>query len=475
MNTGGQSHLSETCRTILKDVRAWICDTFPERQIYIRSEGRVQFFTFGPLMQAVMALAGVGFLGWVAFASVNVIFKDRIISAKEKHYHDMQAAYENRVADLEHSYDEVNTALVASDDRFRNVARELQAKQNTILRFLGATHQDGAALASMGKNSHSAKPGQPAGNADGNADDKPDITDLTNKDALRNLPPPAHKTEKTSSLQLDSVGRFAQAVFGHHGRHAMTISENTMQRHPALSRLSQQTAEVRQIGTHETQLMAQAGGVADRGIDQIDHLLKRTGINPQQFKAHLDAHRDVGGPDIPVNPAQEIGVADPGFQQAYLKASLTLDRLDELLTGMGHVPLIMPVWGKQFVFTSGYGPRIDPFNGHVSFHPGLDFAGPYGAVVRSTAPGKVIMAQFSSSYGNFVEIDHGLGIHTKYGHLSALLVKPGDKVQKGTPIGKLGSTGRSTGPHVHYEVRYNGATRNPRNFIEAGRYVLKQG
>ena len=120
---------------------AWLHETFPERQIYIRSDGRVQFFTFGPSLQATLAGLTLIFLGWVAFSTVNVIFKDRIIAAKDHRYHQMQSAYENRVADLQLSYDELNGALVSAEDKFKSTADELQTKQNTIAKFIDRKNQ----------------------------------------------------------------------------------------------------------------------------------------------------------------------------------------------------------------------------------------------------------------------------------------------------------------------------------------------
>src|ERR1700722_13467585 len=116
---------------------AWLHETFPERQIYIRSDGRVQFFTFGPSLQATLAGLTLIFLGWVAFASVNVIFKDRIIAAKDHRYQQMQGTYENRVADLQLSYDELNNALISAEDRFKATADEVEAKQKSVAKLLG--------------------------------------------------------------------------------------------------------------------------------------------------------------------------------------------------------------------------------------------------------------------------------------------------------------------------------------------------
>ena len=137
-----------------------------------------------------------------------------------------------------------------------------------------------------------------------------------------------------------------------------------------------------------------------------------------------------------------------------------------------HVPLAPPVSSASFDKSSGFGPRVDPFTRRYAFHSGVDFAGPWGSVVHSTAPGVVVFAGNRGGYGNMVEVDHGFGIHTRYGHLSTIGVRMGMRVEKGANLGRVGSTGRSTGPHVHYEVWYDDVAKNPINFIEAGRHVL---
>ncbi|MCJ9674636.1 M23 family metallopeptidase, partial [Neorhizobium sp. SHOUNA12B] len=118
--------------------------------------------------------------------------------------------------------------------------------------------------------------------------------------------------------------------------------------------------------------------------------------------------------------------------------------------------------------TSRYGNRIDPFLGRMALHAGIDFQASTGDDVKSTGSGKVISAGAASGYGNMVEIDHGQGITTRYGHMSKILVKEGDEVAAGEVIGRAGSTGRSTGPHVHYEVRRDGNPIDPVHFLNAG-------
>ena len=131
------------------------------------------------------------------------------------------------------------------------------------------------------------------------------------------------------------------------------------------------------------------------------------------------------------------------------------------------LPLKRPLQGEMET-TSGFGYRIDPFTRSMALHTGLDFRDEYGAPVRATAPGKVVTAEWSGGYGRMVEIDHGNGITTRYGHLSKILVKEGDVVDAGDLIALSGSTGRSTGPHLHYEVRRNGNAVDPMRFLNAG-------
>lgn len=476
--------------TLVERVWVWLHETFPERQVYIRSDGRVQFFTFGPTLQATMAGLSLIFLGWVAFATVNVIFKDRIIAAKDHRYQQMQSAYENRVADLQLSYDEVNGALVSAEDRFRSAADELQAKQNTIMSFLdrkqqvdatllsvgsGGTPADKAAQAPDGDTAGDSIAVQPQSSGGSDADDDDSgggASDLTvSPQAVKPQPRTAKPTHASLLDVGGAVGRIAGFLFG--PRKPSGISPEMLARHPVLKMLAAQTERVRRLSMTETALMSRTQGQVADGVQEIQAVLRHTGINPDEFAQRIQTAEGVGGPEIPLSDVHVDGIADQGFQQAYLNALAVLDQMNQLLTGMRHVPLTTPVSGPEFERTSGFGPRVDPFTGRYAFHPGVDFAGPWGATVRSTAPGTVVWAGARGSYGNMVEIDHGYGIHTRYGHLSSILVRVGAKVSKGAPVGKLGSTGRSTGPHVHYEVWYDDVVRNPSKFIEAGRYVLQ--
>ncbi len=466
--------------TLLERVWAWLHETFPERQVYVRSEGRVQFFTFGPTLQATLAGLCLIFLGWVAFATVNVIFKDRIIAAKDHRFQQTVQTYENRVADLQTSYDEVNGALVSAEDKFKSAADELQTKQNVIIDVLNRKQQVDATLSK-------ANGGGVLEGTDNGAGERPNdsveiaappsaiggggSTDITVSPQPVKPQPRGAKPTRASLLDFGgAMGRIAGAIFGH--RDSGDITPETMARHPVLKLLAAQTERVRRLSATQTVLMARTQGEVEEGVQEIRTVLRHTGINPDQFAQRLEQAKGVGGPEISLSAVHIEGISDAAFQDAYLKTSAVLEQMTELLGGMKHVPLTVPVSGPSFERTSGFGARIDPFTGRYAFHPGLDFAGPIGAIVHATAPGVVVWADARGSYGKMVEINHGYGIHTRYAHLSSILVQVGTKVWEGSPVGKLGSTGRSTGPHVHYEVWYDDVVRNPRNFIEAGRHVF---
>jgi murein DD-endopeptidase MepM/ murein hydrolase activator NlpD len=479
--------------SLLERAWAWIHRTFPERQIYIRSDGRVQFFTFGPSLQATLAGLTLIFLGWVAFATVNVIFKDRIIAAKDHRYQQMQAAYESRVADLQVSYDELNGALVGAEDRFKATADALQAKQNAISSFLSRANQVQAMVGarnapaperqqpSLAPLAHAA-PAPDAGSmdveapadVDGGSDGSTQLTVMPGPAAPQ---PRTARPVKTGFL--DDAWNKVGALFTSLSARIHTAETRPARdvpaayaQHPALRALAEQTARVARIGQNETVLMARTEGALDQGVGNLRNVLKRTGINPDSFTRKLSNNEGVGGPEIPLDQVRIEGVSDRQFTDAYLKASAVLGQLNGLSAAVDHVPLSTPVSAAAFDKSSGFGARVDPFTGRYAFHPGIDFAGPWGSVVHATAAGTVVFAGYRGGYGNMIEIDHGYGIHTRYGHLSSLNVHVGSRVGKGAGIGHVGSTGRSTGPHVHYEVWYDDVVKNPNNFIEAGRHVL---
>ena len=209
----------------------------------------------------------------------------------------------------------------------------------------------------------------------------------------------------------------------------------------------------------EEQQLAQAALVAkalDVRYQVTASELKRLGITP----ARVGSNGGVGGP----------------FESAANSTFKTLfdswKKLDQLQDGVIAVPSDKPV-KVNVEFTSGFGVRSDPFRASAAMHPGIDLAGSYGTPVYATADGTVLRAGWNNGgYGNLVEVDHGRGITTRYGHLSGITVAAGQHVTRGQQIGRMGSTGRSTGNHLHYEVRIDGRAVNPIPFMKSTDYVL---
>ncbi|MCJ8518210.1 murein DD-endopeptidase MepM/ murein hydrolase activator NlpD [Pseudorhizobium tarimense] len=191
--------------------------------------------------------------------------------------------------------------------------------------------------------------------------------------------------------------------------------------------------------------------------DAIAGIMKRTGVDVDLI---VDDEDGLGGPFV------EPETGSSTFDESVSGLDAALSRLEAIRDTAKALPYGNPAPGQPV--TSRYGNRIDPFLGRLALHAGIDFQAQTGEKVMSTGAGKVIIAGFSGGYGNLVEIDHGHGITTRYGHLSRILVSAGDEVEAGAVIGRAGSTGRSTGPHVHYEVRRNGNAVNPVHFLNAG-------
>lgn len=156
--------------------------------------------------------------------------------------------------------------------------------------------------------------------------------------------------------------------------------------------------------------------------------------------------------------------------QAIFQSWKKLDTVNVAATGAISIPSILPI--AKFTFSSAFGVRSDPFAGSAAMHAGIDLASPSGTAIYATADGMVDRAEWFGGYGNMVEIEHGKGISTRYGHMSRIAAHPGQRIKRGDLIGYVGSTGRSTGNHLHYEVRIDGRAVNPMPFLQSANYIM---
>ncbi|MBF0095427.1 MAG: peptidoglycan DD-metalloendopeptidase family protein [Alphaproteobacteria bacterium] len=229
--------------------------------------------------------------------------------------------------------------------------------------------------------------------------------------------------------------------------------------------LKAQVADMRDIHSEIVQRFSE---LANASIGDVEKALGAVGYD---FKRLVKGKEDRSGQGGPFIPAAVPGTGDLGTRATLASLDVKMGRLENLQQVVRSVPLRAPL--EAFRVSSSFGSREDPLNGDLARHEGLDMAAPVGTPVLAPADGVVVYVGWKSRYGRTIIVDHGLGFRTLYGHLNRILVTRGQKVSAGAEIGQVGSTGRSTGPHLHYEVRIDGAPRDPYRFIRAGRHVLK--
>lgn len=249
-----------------------------------------------------------------------------------------------------------------------------------------------------------------------------------------------------------------------------TVSDSSKEASKTVDKVSAMIPEAAPLARVEASQLAFAEGLtrfADRKSAAAEAAMRKLGLNPDRMLASLDDRGAMGGPLIELLPFAK-GSFDPRFR----RLGLSLARMDALERGLQGIPQVIPAAARYI--SSGFGYRSDPFRGSAAFHAGLDFKAPIGAPIFSAARGVVAFVGRRAGYGNCVEIVHGNGLLTRYAHMSAFRTHVGQPVTAGQLIGAVGSTGRSTGPHLHFEVRLNGQPVNPRPFLEVAPNVLKE-
>ncbi len=238
------------------------------------------------------------------------------------------------------------------------------------------------------------------------------------------------------------------------------LSENTQKISAAFPEAAHLAAlEARQIMFARRLTLA-----AVQRTEQAAEAIRKFGLNPDKLSRNsMDA---MGGPLIPFFKKQ-----NQQLHPTLERLNLALQRMDALERTLIAIPSGKP--SSTGMLSSSYGYRRDPFTGGGAMHSGIDFKGPHGQPIMAAAGGRVTHAGWKSGYGKTVEVTHGNGLMTRYAHLSRIGVTTGQKVEQGLQLGAMGSTGRSTGTHLHFEVRLNGKAINPRPFLEANTDVLK--
>lgn len=227
-------------------------------------------------------------------------------------------------------------------------------------------------------------------------------------------------------------------------------------------------APLMRVENNQVAFAIQARAATEARISATEKHLRRLGVRPDRVLARVE----MGGPYLPLDSkegaeaAAEATNADAQFRSLFQ----SWKKLDTLEQAVIAIPSLQPV--DDLKLTSSFGVRSDPFRGTAAMHAGIDIPGKVGTPIYATADGVVSRSQRAGAYGNLVEINHGKGIQTRYAHLSKLVVSPNTRVKRGQIIGMMGSTGRSTGSHLHYEVRIDGRPVNPIPYMESADVLL---
>lgn len=271
-----------------------------------------------------------------------------------------------------------------------------------------------------------------------------------------------------SDLQLrqDIIEQVTEALPDDVKSDASDTSGDTAEMVEKISASFPQAAALARIEARQLAYVERVTRFADERSKKAEAALRKLGLDPRAVvrKAEREA---MGGP-LEVLATSASGEVDPRFE----RLGLSLARMSALERTLDGVPQVVPAAGKMV--SSSFGYRRDPFTRRAAMHSGIDFKGVRGSPILAAGDGKVIYAGWKSGYGKFVEIAHGNGLTSRYAHMSRIDVKNGDVVEGGERVGALGSTGRSTGPHLHFEVRINNRAVNPRPFLETAPDVLKE-
>lgn len=398
----------------------------PPHRVIITRGGAVRSFTIRPWLAGTV-LIGAALFGTLYLAATGYLFfRDDILAASIAERTHMQQAYEERIAALRSDIDRLTSRqllnqqqIQADVERLSGRQAALDARQDVIASLSQAARRVGVAV---------------------------DASEAAPSDGAAAVDAPA-KTGGKSPLANAAIRSGAPGASGDPLQHISAVegSLNSLAR--------EQVAYVDNI----------AGRVAQRA-QKIAAVLHRLGqkVPPSHAQSSGDA---VGGPLVALSPD-----SDPAtFRSGVSLVTGEVERFGALRRIALRLPLTRPIPAGPI--TSRFGIRIDPFLGTPAMHTGIDFRAPTGFPARATADGTVTMAGYNGGYGNMVEVDHGNGITTRYGHLSKIEVKVGQVVSKGAVLGRTGSTGRSTGPHLHYEVRVDGDAIDPMQYLKAGQEI----
>jgi len=370
---------------------------------------------------------------WSIATGTYFAFRENVLTRLIGHQTEMQFAYEDRIAELRATVDRITSRQLLDQKQFERKLDTLLRRQSTLESRTSAIAND---LLATGSIRSSRSPAQ--------ATPQTSVKPSPISDTVILKAPRDHDARLETRRPKESLTRVASKPI------AGGIDN-------ALSRIS---ASLDRVEHQQTLALGNLEEHFDDRAHRIRGVLADLGVNPDK----MPVRGGVGGPFIPVRAPRANASA---FDHQLYRVNLARAQADRFSQALVNVPVRKPVYG-EIDMTSPFGTRMDPFVHQLAMHTGIDFRGSIGEPAHATAAGTVTIAGREGGYGNMVEIDHGNGFSTRYGHLSKIDVKVGQKVRIGQVIGEIGSTGRSTGPHLHYETRINHIAVDPQKFLRAG-------
>ena len=398
--------------------RKQLLQHFPERQIYLRSGGEVKYYVFGTKIQMAIVSGLLVVALWCLFTMFNLIWGYNPMRAPSQEIKRVEAHYERLLADAQAK--ENNARLMLNEQRqsFEQVAKSMEEKHQTISQILKTTPASKIEIVSSDK----------------------ETTKYASSRVLM-APIVRDSTPRTSRKSLENKANLYTGLDIDRSMNNLDDSQNAIL----------VSAEIETLDRIE-----HGRAIIDTLDLKVDTVLKESAFGKGGLFVDLGDKSNIAND------------GEFGSRIASIKARVAeAEALDNALLS---IPLGHPVGAKTYR-TSAYGLRKDPFTNRPTFHEGLDFGGQRLAPIVAAADGKVIFAGRNGGYGRSIEIDHGHGFVTRYGHMHKLNVKRGQIVKKGDKIGGMGSTGRSTATHLHYEIHFQGRVYDPDKFLKAGHYV----
>lgn len=429
----------------------------PEQRIYMRTDRGTRYVRLSPISQTVIgATVAVGFCWSIIATSALVI--DYISAKSEKVQAEvMQQSYNRRLAELSDERDLRALEAQKAQERFYVALEQISFQQSDLLEAEEERRELATGLQIMQKKLQSAVKQR-------------DVAQVNSDKLLSEL----QTVTGSMNTRLDEAGDIRSTLAFINDAFQETVTErdemrlSTSEMQERMSTLEFDMALMEEQGERIFERLEEATEVA---LVPLNRALNRSGINTDALLRDVRrGYSGTGGPTTPLTMSSSMTRSDLFSKRAdtLLKE---LDRANLMKIAARKVPLGHPVAGT-YRYTSGFGTRKDPKNGGRRMHNGTDMAGPRGTPIVSPGDGVVTFAGRQSGFGNLIKIKHAQGFETYFAHLNKIRVKTGQKVSRGMRIGDMGTTGRSTGVHLHYEIRINGRPVNPMTYIKAANDVF---